>query len=122
MAADFGSGIFLSAQGDVPPLWDMEVTNSGDIRTVSGENELQKDIALSTTIRLSESVGSPITPVVLNRLRGRVFDALEDDDRIAEILEVEVQQIEGRQNEVEVAARVNADVENTSDLVFEVSI
>lgn len=121
MPTDFGSGIYLSTQADTPPAWDMEVTNSGDIKTVSGSQELEKDVSLSTTIRIGEEIGSHITPVVRNRIRARVLDALEDDVRINSVLLLEVNEVPNQTDLLEVVAQVNAVEDEDIELVFEVT-
>jgi len=121
MATDFGSGIYLTSTKDVPPSWDMQVTNSGDIRTVSGAQELEKDVALSTTIRVGEEIGNHITPVVRNRIRARILDAFDDDDRINTVLLLEVNEVPDDKNKLEVVAQVNTVEDEEIELVFEVT-
>lgn len=121
MSTEFGSGIYLSSEKDVPPTWDMDVTSSGDIRTVSGSQELEKDVALSTTIRIGEEIGSRITPVVRNRIRARVLDALDDEVRINSVLVLDVSEVANRDNLLEIVVEANTVQDESTELVFEVT-
>lgn len=117
MSDEYGGGIYLSSENDIGPKWDMKIDNSGDIKTVTGEAELQKDVAYSTTIRVLPELGGRIEPVVLNRIEARIRDALEDEDRINNILIIDVTDIGN--DTVQIVSQVNADNE-TIELVFEV--
>jgi hypothetical protein len=114
---DFGSGIYLTRQNDLGPVWDLQVDSSGDIRMADGEDELLKDVAYSTAVRIQPELGQRFEPVVLNRIRARVKDALQDDDRIDVVLVVDATQTDS--DTLSVDAVANADDEEV-ELVFEV--
>lgn len=115
--SDFGGGIYLSTQSDIPPEWDMMTDSSGDVKTSLYNTELEKDVAFFTSVEVEPELGQPIRPITMNRIKARVEDALDAEDRIDDILFIEVNEI--GQNTVEVLAEVRANDENI-ELVFEV--
>jgi hypothetical protein len=115
--SDFGGGIYLTDNSDIPPNWDLDIDKSGDVRTSVGEEELQKDISYATAVDVSSQVGNKLEPVVLRRIKALVRGVFNDDDRINNVLLIDVN--EADTNTVEVAARVRSTDEDI-ELVFEV--
>jgi len=113
MPENLGRGVYLTNSEDLPPQWDLQVDATGDIRTTfDGESELQKDLALATTVRLQDSVGERIDPVTLNRTKARLRNALRDEDRIQSIVLTKVREVD--KNKIEAVTRAitaNGEVE-----------
>lgn len=109
---DFGSGPFLSRN------LDFEVTSTGDIRTVNGTEELEKDIALQSLIRLQDIIGSRQTPRTRAVIRSRVNEILVVDPRIEEVLNTTVRFVQGKDS-AEVVTTVVSD-NSEQELVFNV--
>lgn len=89
----YGGGIFLQDKDTIRAgdyLWDFDVDESGDIRTIEGEAEFRKDISFNVRITLESFLGQPIRPVVENRIEAIVLDILRDDPRITAIRQVRV--------------------------------
>jgi hypothetical protein len=104
MSENLGRGIYLTNSEDLSPQWDLKVDATGDIRTTfNGESELQKDLALATTVRLQDSVGERIDPVTLNRTKARLRNALRDEDRIEAVVLTEVRGADS--NKIEAVTR-----------------
>lgn len=118
MSDIYGGGIYLNNNDDVGPTWDIAVNSAGDIKTVTGEQELQKDVAYNTARRILQEFGQPLRPIVLNRIRARVRDALENDPRIDTVIDIDVTTVDS--NSVEIVASVDA-VGERVELVYEVS-
>lgn len=116
---NFGAGIYLTDESDLEPSWDLAVDSSGDIKTVEGEDELLKDVSYSTAIRVGDSIGSTLSPVVMNRIKARVENALVDENRIDSILLVDVREI--GDSTIEVVAEADSNQE-TIELVFKVTL
>lgn len=73
---NLGSGIELTES------FDFTLTPDGDISSVSGAEEMNKDIAFQLNIILSEFEGSPLTPSVKNKIKSRTIDTLNSDNRV----------------------------------------
>ena len=120
MTEEFGSGIHIhgDARGDEYE-WDFDISESGDLRTVSQIDELQKDLSFNTAINLQETLGGPLTPTKMNRIRSKVRQTMEDDDRISRIVSLDVSRVDGRANTVQVNTTLST-VEGLVELIFEV--
>lgn len=117
MSENFGGGMYLTNNNDLPPLWDLDVDESGDIRTVTGVEELQKDIAYATRIRMEDVRGNPRTPAAVTRVEAIVRQSLQDDVRISRIINVSAREVNSDEVEVSASAEANGDEVN---LVFSV--
>ena len=118
MSDNFGGGIYLTTNTDQDPNWDLQVNEAGDIRTVTGNDELQKDVAFATAVRVQDSIGERLEPIVLNRIRAQVRGALNEEDRIDTVVIVEAR--ESGTDTVEVVAEARAGTDAV-ELVFEVN-
>jgi len=116
----FGSGIHIhgNARGGQYE-WDFDISESGDIRTVSGLDELQKDIAFRAAVNLEDTIGGPLTPTKMNRIRSIIRSTIEEEDRVRRIIQLDVSRVDGRPNTVQVNSTLNT-VEGTAELIFEV--
>jgi hypothetical protein len=110
--SDFGAGPFLDRE------LDFEVTTTGDIRTVSGIDELEKDVALQHLIQLAEFEGYPIRPSTETRIKAATRDILNEDPRINSIVSVTVNFYDN-DDRVEIVAQATTD-NGEQELVFEV--
>lgn len=120
MTEEFGSGIHIhgNARGDEYE-WDFDINESGDLRTVSGADELQKDLSFRSAINLDDVFGGPITPTKMNRVRSKIRQTMEDEPRISRIVSLDVSRVDGRPNTIQVNTTLTT-VEGVVDLVFEV--
>lgn len=118
MSDNFGGGIYLTTNTDQRPNWDLQTDESGDIRTVTGSDELQKDVAFATAVRVQDSIGERLEPVVLNRIRAQVRGALNEEPRIDTVIIIEANEVDT--DTVEVVAQARAE-DDTIELVFEVN-
>ena len=119
MSDNFGGGIYLTDNSDLAPTWDLDVDESGDIRTVTGIDELNKDVAYATAVEIQDTaIGERLEPVVLRRIKAIVRSVFQDEERIDNILIVNAR--EAGMDTVEVVAEVRANDE-TIELVFEVT-
>lgn len=121
MTDRFGSGIHIhgDARGDEYE-WDFDISESGDLRTVSGIDELQKDLAFRAAVNLEETLGGPLTPTKMNRIRSKVRQTMEDDDRISRIVSLDVSRVDGRANTIQVNTTLTT-IDGRAELIFEVN-
>lgn len=117
MTDHFGSGIHLNESSSDGLSWDLDVDESGDIRTTSGLDELKKDLSFSLASRLEGILGNPLTPTTMNRIQAIVDDGISQDDRISRVIALDVQRVEGRPNTVQVQSQLNT-TEGVVDLIF----
>lgn len=115
---DFGSGLHLNSTEDTGYVWDLDVDETGDIRTVSGMDELQKDLAFTAAIELEEYRGEPTNPTVLNRIHGVVIDILEQEVRIDNIVNVDVVETD-ISNRIKISALVESNNEDIELVITE---
>lgn len=113
--SDFGAGVSLNED------WDFQVDSSGDLATVSGEQELQKDVAFNVARNWGDSIGRRVDSATQKRIQVTARDVLLNDPRIESITNLDVRRIEDNLNQFEVVATVNTFVDGTFDLVFEVA-
>lgn len=111
---EYGGGIFLTKD------WDFEVNNTGDIRTISGLDELEKDVAFQLASNLDQFIGSRITNEQANDIAIETQQQLSADPRIAAVLDLTVQFPDGDPDTVEVIATVRDTEGDEQELVFEV--
>jgi len=118
MSENLGAGIKLANN------WDLTVDSTGDLATVSGRKELQKDIAVLTAIQLSEKLGGQIghrnESNVIKSIELVVRRLLTQDSRIQEILSVTVQPEPDLTDTVIVEANITVNETQNYDLIFEV--
>lgn len=112
--SDFGGGIFLTED------WDIEANESGDVRTVTGFDELAKDVAFRTAVRFNDEIGLPLTNEALLRIKVIAKDEVLRDDRIQDIITIDVSIVDDAANRVEVVSTIEAD-NSEQELVFEVT-
>lgn len=120
MTEEFGSGIYIHGDAREDEYkWDFDISESGDLRTVSDIDELQKDLSFNTAINLQETLGGPLTPTKMNRIRSKVRQTMEDDGRINRIVSLDVSRVDGRTNTVQVNTTLST-FEGFVELIFEV--
>lgn len=107
---DFGAGPKLTQD------LDFEITNTGDIETVSGVRELEKDLSLQSIIELENVGGMRSTPQNKARIRSRVRNILSRDPRVLAVPTVNVTFVPARDS-VEIISRVLTD-NGDQELVF----
>jgi len=73
---NLGSGLYLDSGLDFDP------SERGDLRTVSGSEELQKDLAAQLLFTLDEYTGAPLEPAVRSEIRSKTVDTMLADDRV----------------------------------------
>ena len=76
---NLGSGLYLDQTLDFDP------STTGDLRTVSGSEELQKDLAFQLLIVLSDYIGPPLTPGTRAEIKSRTVDTILSDIRVDSI-------------------------------------
>lgn len=79
MVEELGAGIHLDEQ------FDFAVDPTGDLKTESGVDELQKDLAFQMAISLGEYVGHPPTGNLEAKIVGRAKRVAEADDRVSSV-------------------------------------
>lgn len=117
----FGGGIFLNEQeegGVTAYPFDFEVDETGDIRTVEGERELQKDISFNMSRTLNNFLGDRITPERENVIKGATSDVLENEQRIDEVRGISLRN--GNRNTIAIRVQIIASGQEF-DFVIEVS-
>ena len=117
MTERFGSGIHLNSNDSGGLQWDLDVDESGDLRSSSGLDELQKDVSFRSAEALEDVIGHHLTPTAMNRVRSTIRDVLETEDRIERIVRMDVSRVGGQPNTVRVRADVNTEFDVVS-LVF----
>jgi len=116
----FGAGPSLS---DSSYPWDFSIDESGDIKTVSGLAELEKDIAFRIATQENNMLGRKITPTQMNRIRSTINDMIIADSRVQSVLSLDVQRSSGMDNSIDVSATVQtvSGDEQEQQLVFSIS-
>lgn len=109
----FGAGIKLTRN------WDLEIDNTGDIATVFGIDEFEKDVAYISAKTLHEYVGEPVSILTEKEIEQALIRVLREDERIDTIIELDVYRA-GSTDEVEVDGRIESNRGVEYDLVFEV--
>jgi len=73
---NLGSGLYLDQTLDFDP------STTGDLRTVDGSEELQKDLAFQLLIVLSDYIGPPLTPGTRAEIKTLTVDTITSDSRV----------------------------------------
>jgi hypothetical protein len=108
---DFGAGPKLTQD------WDFEIDETGDIRSVSGLDELGKDLAFASSILLEVKRGLPQSPETNKKIESQARSIALADVRIDRVEYVEVTTADN--NTAEIVMVVVTDNEQ-QELVFEV--
>ena len=121
---DFGKGLYLIpveiAEEHNKHNWDIDVDETGDLRmTETGDEELKKDVALSTGVALQDSLGEPMSPQTANEITALVQSVLKQNTRIDRIKDISIDSPNNRDT-LSVNAVVDAD-SGQQELVFEVT-
>jgi len=98
--------------------WDFAIDGTGDIQTVEGIDELEKDLAFRSTVALQEFLGRPIDNTMAQRMRLVLRNAFLDDDRVSEVTSIGFERT-GR-DEITVETTVVADDNENYEFVFPV--
>jgi hypothetical protein len=99
---------------------DFTIDGTGDIKTVTGVPELEKDIAFQLQILLREYVGQPLTGDTRTDIQATTANVLNSDNRIESVNEGSIQvQQQGRTAFV-VSARAQT-TDGTQEFVIGVS-
>lgn len=64
---------------------DFEIDETGDIRSSSGMEELQKDLSFQMMIALSQFIGENPTPELNVEVRRKVYRVAVSDERISSV-------------------------------------
>lgn len=90
---ELGSGISLEEN------FDLNLDTTGDIDSESGIDELQKDLAVATTLVLKQYLGEPPEKGVENRVSDVAKKMVENDVRVNRVVQgsVEVEYSDNRQ-------------------------
>lgn len=76
---NLGSGLYLDQNLDFDP------STTGDLRTVDGSDELQKDLAFQLLIVLSDYIGPPLTPGTRSEIKSLTVDTILSDSRVQDL-------------------------------------
>lgn len=113
-----GSGMKLTSD------WDLEIDGTGDIATISGQKEIEKDLAMLLAIQLEDKLGGVIDPTQtagsLKQIELLVERVLLADGRVPSVQSVSAEITEGEQDSVSIEAEVTADNGEDYDLIVEV--
>lgn len=93
---DLGGGVQLDDD------WDFIIDSTGDITTVEGVPELEKDLAFRSTVALQPYLGQPIDNTLAEKIRNILRNAMLDDERIAEVNSISFEQTQRDQLDVDV--------------------
>lgn len=85
-----GAGISLDES------FDFELSGDGDIETVDGTEEINKDLALALTVLLDGFEGAPLTPDTSSRIREITRTAILADSRVDAVTNVSVTEVNSR--------------------------
>lgn len=78
--ADFGTGIYLDEQ------LDFVVSPTGDLKTKTGADELQKDLSYNMILNLQQYLGQPPSGNLEEKVAGTARRVAEADTRIDSVL------------------------------------
>lgn len=110
----FGSGIELAEN------FDLVVDEVGDIGFVTGQAELQKDLAFRSSVLLQDELGQVSTPTTYASIRVRTRRILLADDRVQSVDFIRVREGDD-ENEIIINATITADDDGDYELVIPVS-
>lgn len=108
---NLGSGLYLDQNLDFDP------NTTGDLRTVSGSEELQKDLAFQLLITLDEFIGPPLTPGTRADIKSRTVDTITSDSRVDSLDRGSLQVQKPNRNSIRLSVVVFAGGEE-QELVF----
>lgn len=111
--ADFGSGIALS-QG-----LDLQITPAGDLETVDGLDELEKDLSFRLIDALTSLSVQTLTPETRDDVRATVKGVLVADLRVETVTGLTVETAPGLDSSLTVTVEVET-AEGPFDLVVSV--
>jgi hypothetical protein len=74
--SNLGAGLYLDSK------FDLNVAQTGDLRSSSGSEELEKDLAFQLKIVLDDIVGQPLTPDVRAEIISLTIDTITSDLRV----------------------------------------
>lgn len=80
MSENFGSGIYLDED------FDFSVDETGDTRSTSGTNELEKDLSVNLAITLDQFIGAPLTGNTETKASDRTIRTVLADDRVRNVV------------------------------------
>lgn len=112
MTEEFGSGPELT-EG-----LDFTVGPTGDISTVTGIEELKKDLSMSMIILLNNYVGTPPTPNTRSRLRRDVRGTALADTRISAAPGEDITITQENYEEISITMTVIAETGDEFEMVF----
>lgn len=99
--------------------FDLDVGGTGDLESVSGSAELEKDLAFQTARSLEAEFGQISDEETASRLRTRVMDIILADTRVINVNRLQLTVTGEKQEELKVNAIVQTS-DGEQDLVFEV--
>lgn len=108
---DLGSGIALDES------FDFEVSPRGDIDSVSGAEELNKDLAFQLNILLDEFRGQPLNNELKSNIKTRTIDGINSDVRVDFVRESEIQIRQTDRNTISLLVPYNSEA-GDQELVF----
>ena len=108
---NLGSGLYLDQNLDFDP------STTGDLRTTSGSEELQKDLAFQLLIVLDDYIGPPLTPGTRSEIKSLTVDTILSDSRVTSIDRGAMTVSKPNPESIRIEAFVTADGSN-HELVF----
>jgi hypothetical protein len=108
---NLGSGLYLDSNLDFDP------NETGDLRTVSGSEELQKDLAFQLIYVLQEYIGPPLEPAIRSEIKSKTVDTVLADERVDSIDRGSLTVRKPDKNSIVIQADVVADGDK-EELVF----
>jgi hypothetical protein len=112
--AEFGGGIDLTKELDI------DLNTVGDVQTISGRDELEKDVSLQSIIAVEPINGRQKTSETKTDLKRVIRDAIVADPRISEFRDISVSFIDGADEAEVVTTIVSSDEEQ--ELVFSLPV
>lgn len=112
---EFGAGIYLDDE------FDLEVSESGDLRTTIGLSEVEKDLAFKSTQRLQPILGSPKTQLVASEIERIITTITNNEPRVGRVTDIDVFYPDDRRNTVSLDVRLIVS-DQDQPLVFSVIV
>ncbi len=114
MSENLGSGVFLDER------FDFSVDPTGDLKSTSGLNELQKDLAFQMVINLEQFIGQPPTGNLQEKVAGTAKRVAEADSRVRYVLEGDTEVIFSDDRE-EITLKMTAQTrDEQQNLIFDI--
>lgn len=104
MALEMDTLIDLRLDGDR----EVQVGADGDLETVSGVENLEQSAAIHAGQAVRPLIGEPITEQTLSRAQSALTDFLQEDPQLSDVQRVVIDNIDRKQNRVEVRVFVGA--------------